>query len=159
MKWLLFLVSSCSLLIGPPKTETAKGSLYKIDFKEENWEEDRKVEERSDYVWKNVKDGRILLSNSFCNEFQDQGLDALALKTFKIVSDLKVEQKKFTTFQDREAYLLEGQGSVDGVPVGLKLLNTRRSNCYFDFVSITPLSSTQKPPPAFEKFLAAVKFK
>jgi len=159
MRWLLFLLSSCSFMVGTPKIETAKGSLYEIDFKEENWEENRKVEERSDYVWRNVKDGRILLSNSFCNEFQEQGLDVLALKTFKIVDKLEIQLKKFTTFEDHEAYLLEGTGSVDGVPVGLKLLNTRRSNCYFDFVSITPLNSSRSLTSEFEKFLKAVKFK
>lgn len=142
-----------------PKTQTAKGSLYEIHFKAANWVENSKEEDRSDYVWTNSQDGRILLSNSFCHEFQDQPLDTLALKTFNIVDDLKIEKKDYTTFENREAYHLEGKGKVDGVAVGLKLLNTRRNNCYFDFVAITPLKSAQDQASDFDNFLKAVVFK
>jgi hypothetical protein len=136
---------------------SAKESQYKIRFEENDWEQ--KKEDRSDYVWINKNDGRILLSNSFCNEFQDQPLEQLATKTFNIVDDLKIEKKDYTTLENREAYQLEGKGKVDGVPVGLILMNTRRNNCYFDFVSITPLSSAQENHSDFEKFLKAVTFK
>ncbi len=144
-------------MMGTPTTEGAKGSQYKVTFKSSEWLE--KKQESPDYVWENKKDGRILLSNSFCKEFQDQPLDRLATKTFNMVDGLKIEKQNFTTFHDREAYELEGTGKVDGVPVGLILLNTRRNNCYFDFVSITPLSSAKQKKSEFEDFLKSVEFK
>jgi hypothetical protein len=154
---ILLFITGCSLSMGPDQPKTAKGNQYKVHFKSENWNE--KEEDRSDYVWVNKLDGRILLSNSFCDEFQDQPLDKLATKTFNTIDDLEIEKKDYTTFNNREAYRLEGKGKVDGVPVGLILLNTRRSNCYFDFVSITPLKSAHEVQSDFEKFLQAVDFK
>lgn len=146
-------------MFGIKNPESAKDSGYKVTFKADNWVEKKEKDQRSDYVWENKKDGRILLSNSFCQEFQDQPLDVLAKNTFNTVDDLKIAKKDFKTFHDREAYQLEGTGSVDGVPVGLMLLNTRRNNCYFDFVSITPLSSAKEKENDFEDFLKSVEFK
>lgn len=156
--WLgiLLFLSGCSLTMGPEQPKSAKGDEYKVRFKSDNWT--AKEEDRSDYVWVNKTDGRILLSNSFCEEFQDQPLDKLALKTFNTVDDLKIEKQDYATFKNREAYRLEGKGSVDGVTVGLILLNTRRSNCYFDFVSITPLASAIESKIDFEKLLETVEF-
>jgi hypothetical protein len=155
--WLLLLITGCSLSMGPSQPESAKGNSYKVNFQSENWTQ--KNEDRSDYVWVNKLDGRILLSNSFCDEFQDQPLDKLANKTFNTVDKLKIEKRDYTTFKNREAYRLEGEGLVDGVPVGLNLLNTRRNNCYFDFVSITPLTSAKEVNTDFEQFLDSVEFK
>lgn len=160
MKFLaLLLVSSCSIFFGNKQPDSAKGKQYKINFQQDQWIENKKNEERSDYVWTNKEDGRILLSNSFCEEFQDQPLDVLAKRTFNIVDDFKVEKKDYMTLENREAYRLEGKGKVDGVPVGLILVNTRRNNCYFDFVAITPLKSAKSEHADFEKFLKSVSFK
>jgi hypothetical protein len=137
---------------------SAKNQEYRVQFSAADWKQ-KAQENRSDYVWENTKDGRILLSNSFCKEFQDQSLEVLASKTFKSVSEIKIEKKSYLTFQDREAYRLEGHGKVDGVAVGLILLNTRRNNCYFDFVSITPLEYAKESQTDFDNFLKSVEFK
>ena len=151
----LLLLSSCSLFFGSDVPKTAKGKVYSIKYSSPFWQQ--KKDERSDYVFQNPSDGRILLSKSFCEEFQDDPLDHLAKKTFRTVSQFKVDKGDFTTFQNREAYKLTGSGVVDGVKVNLQLLNTRRSNCYFDFVAIDPLTSEKDS--SFEGFLDAVEFK
>lgn len=153
----LLFISGCSIMIGNDSPESAKGSQYKIHFNSENWKE--KEDQRSDYIWENVRDGRILMSNSFCNEFQDQPLEALATKTFKMVNEYRPDKQGYTTFNDREAFRMEGTGSVDGVPVYITLLNTRRNNCYFDFVSITPTETSKVNRVEFETFLKGVEFK
>ena len=153
---LVTLLSSCSLVWKDKAQETAKGSLYQLNYSSPNWKQ--KEDNRSDYVLENVKDGRIMLSNSFCEEFQDQPLDMLAEKTFRTVSDFQAKKQEFTTFKNREAYITEGVGKVDGVPVELRLLNTRRNNCYFDFFAITPLSSPRTGED-FDAFLDAVEFR
>lgn len=158
MKLMCFLlfISSCSLIIGGKEApKTAKDSRYQIDFNHEEWK--AKKDNRSDYVFQNG-DGRILLSNSFCDEFQEQPLDYLARKTFNSIKNFKSNTQKYTTFNDREAYRIEGLGLVDGVKVNLRLLNTRRDNCYFDFLSISP-EGTEKNAAAFDDFLRAVEFK
>jgi hypothetical protein len=154
---LMLLASSCSLMFGSKPPPSAKGKEYKIHFDEKNWAKKDK-DERSDYVFEN-KDGSILLSNSFCGEFQDQPLDYLANKTFKAVGDFKPEKGEWTTLLKREAYRLEGKGKVDGVPVGLQIVNTRRNNCYFDFVAITPQKLTPADRELFNRFLSEVEFK
>jgi hypothetical protein len=143
-------------MFGGGSPPSAKGKEYKIKFEEAGWKLLKK-DDRSDYVYEN-EDGRILLSNSFCGEFQDQPLDYLANKTFKSVGTFKPENGKYTTLEDREAYRLQGKGKVDGVPVALQILNTRRNNCYFDFVSITP-EKNKSDVGLFDRFLSAVEFK
>ena len=153
---LLFL-SSCSFFFGGNEgPKTAKGSLYSVHFSAPTWT--YKKDNRSDFVFEN-QDGRILLSNSFCEEFQDQPLDKLAVKTFTTIKDFKPTVSDYTTFQNREAYRLEGHGSVDGVKVSLRMLNTRRNNCYFDFVSIDPMDSAKTQDKAFADFLKSVVFR
>lgn len=157
---LLFLLSSCSLFFGSPeKPKSAKGREYENHFSSKDWSP--KKDQRTDYVFEHSSDGRILLSNSFCDEFQDQPLDELAHLTFKSVGSFSKGEGKFTTFHDREAYRLEGPGKVDGVEVDLKILNTRRNNCYFDFVAISPKKnvSNSTASQGFDTFLGAVKFK
>lgn len=152
---LLFLLTSCSLFFGSDSPKSAKGSGYEVDFGDKDWVLSK--DERSDYVFENKTDGRILLSNSFCGEFQDDPLDQLALKTFRTINKFEAKAKDYATFQNREAYRVSGTGEVDGVKVNLKLLNTRRNNCYFDFLSIDPMSATKDD--AFERFLSAVSFR
>lgn len=137
--------------------KTAKGSLYSVHFGAPSWI--YKKDERSDFIFENQNDGRILLSNSFCEEFQDQPLDKLAAKTFNTVEHFKSTVSEYTTFQNREAYRLEGYGTVDGVKVFLRLLNTRRNNCYFDFVSIDPWKTVNAKDTAFKDFLNSVVFR
>ena len=154
---LILLLTSCSIFVrGKDGPTTAKGSRYTISFKQADWKS--KEDKRSDYVFENIKDGRILLSNSFCDEFQEQPLEQLASKTFKTIDKFKINKGSYTTFHDREAYRIEGTGIVDGVQVGLRLLNTRRDNCYFDFLSISP-SGTETDDASFNAFLQAVVIK
>lgn len=153
---LMLFACSCSFMLGNGAPPSAKGKQYKIQFAEADWKLLKK-DERSDYVFENA-DGRILLSNSFCGEFQEQPLDYLASKTFKAVGDFKSEKGEWTTLHNREAYRLEGKGKVDGVPVGLRLLNTRRNNCYFDFVAITPEKLLGTDAALFDRFLSSVEF-
>lgn len=154
---LLLVLSSCSVFIkGSDAPKTAKGFQYSISFSEPGWV--FKKDNRSDYVWENQKDGRILLSNSFCDEFQEQPLERLAEKTFRTIDNFKSSVSKYTTFQDREAYQIEGKGTVDGVKVSLRLLNTRRNNCYFDFLAISP-AGTDSSEKVFADFLKEVAFR
>lgn len=158
MRFLVFtlFLSSCSIFIGGKDApKTAKGTRYSITYRETDWEQ--KKDKRSDYVFENKRDGRILLSNSFCDEFQEGTLDQLAKKTFNTISDFKRTSGEFKTFNNREAYELRGSGFVDGVKVGLRILNTRRDNCYFDFLSIDPLNSNEDK--SFVKFLEGVEFR
>ena len=150
----LFILSSCSLFFGDEAPKSAKDKDYSLSYSSPEWVQ--KKDERSDYVFEH-KDGRIFLSNSFCEEFQDQPLDRLALKTFRAVDKFKATSQNYTTFNNREAYRVNGTGEVDGVKVVLKLLNTRRNNCYFDFLAIDPAKAADEK--AFEAFLNSVEFK
>ena len=152
---LLFL-SSCSFFIkGSEAPKSAKTTYYSINFSGSGWKETK--DRRSDFIFEHT-DGRILLSNSFCQELQEEPLETLANKTFKTVKGFWPSSGSYTTFHNREAYQLAGTGFVDGVKVSLRLLNTRRHNCYFDFVSINPDMAIQSESD-FQKFLESVVFK
>jgi hypothetical protein len=153
----IFLLTGCSLFMsGPDQPRTAKKTRYIIDYKHSDWFE--KTDDKSDYVFENKKDARIFLSNSFCDEFQEQSLDKLARKIFKNIQNFKMTGSQFINFKGREAFKSEGYGQVDGVNVNLILMNTRRDNCYFDFLSITP-SKAVTESKSFDDFLNSVEFK
>lgn len=158
MKFLIFLFSlyGCSFFISDKAPKTGKGSEYTIEFQKNDWKS--KKDNRSDYVFENLNDGRILLSNSFCDEFQEQPLENLALKGLSGVKDVVVLQNKYVTFKNREAFHIQASGLVDGVKVFLHLLNTRRDNCYFDFMEISPFLG-RKNDSSFQEFLDSVVFK
>jgi hypothetical protein len=143
-------------MVGKEAPKTAKGSRYSISLNHPEWK--NKINKRSDYVFEHVKDGKILLSNSFCEEFQEETLERLGRKTFRTIKDFKETKSAYTTFHDREAFRIEGSGFVDGVKVFLELLNTRRDNCYFDFLAISP-EGTSKEDRSFNQFLDSVEFK
>ena len=148
---------SCSLFIsGKQQPASAKGSSYLIKFNDRNWSE--RKERRSDYIFEHQTNGQILLANSFCDELQDDALAELAHKTLSTMEDFNISDSSYLTFHERNAYRLSGQGKVDGVEVQLHLLNTRRNNCYFDFVFIDPDSSTVKGVGDFQQFLNSVVF-
>jgi hypothetical protein len=153
----ILLLAGCSLFIsGPDQPKTAKETRYKITYVKNDWFQ--KFDNKSDYVFENAKDARIFLSNSFCDEFQEQKLDRLAKKIFDNIKDFKLKNSQYITFKKREAFKGEGVGLVDGVKVHLIIMNTRRNNCYFDFISITP-SNVVPDSKSFEEFLDSVEFK
>ncbi len=157
--WLLLfaLISSCSFIDNDKDNNSAKNIHYKVTFELKGWQPLK--DGQSDYAWMNQDDGRVLISNSFCNEYQNQSLNNLALKTINSLSEGKLMRERIVTFYDREALEVEGQGKVDGVGVHLKMLNTRRHNCYFDFIAITPIAVGTKGPEDFKIFLQSVEFK
>ncbi len=153
----ILLLTGCSLFIsGPDQPKTAKNTHYTISYVKPDWFQ--KIDTKSDYVFENSKDARIFLSNSFCDEFQEQKLDRLAKKIFDNIKDFKLKKSQYITFKNREAFKGEGDGFVDGVKVHLILMNTRRNNCYFDFISITP-SKVLLDSTSFDEFLSSVEFK
>lgn len=154
---LVFIITGCSVFLSTPEhPKSAKKTHYSISFTHPDWFQ--KIDNKSDYVFENIKDARIYLSNSFCDEFQEQTLDRLAFKIFKNIKNFKLVSSLYTTFKGREAFRAEGDGLVDGVKVHLILMNTRRNNCYFDFLSISP-SSVKVDSKSFDEFLDQVVFK
>jgi hypothetical protein len=155
--FLIILFSGCSFFNGIKESpKTAKGSRYSISFNENEWLQ--KNDQRSDFIFENKKDGRILLSNSFCDEFQGASLEQIGLKTFSGIKEFNIILSQYDSFHDRESYRLDASGLVDGVRVTFQLLNTRRDNCYFDFLSISP-AGTKIKKSDFDKFLNSVTFK
>jgi hypothetical protein len=153
----IILLTGCSLFIsGPDQPKTAKDTRYTISYVKNNWFQ--KLNNKSDYVFENIKDSRIFLSNSFCDEFQEEKLDRLAQNIFKNIKNFNLKKSEYITFKNREAFWSEGDGLVDGVKVHLILMNTRRNNCYFDFISITP-SNIQPDSNSFDEFLNSVVFR
>ena len=155
---MLLTLSSCALLSGDAAPPSAKGDIYQLHFQRSGWSV--RQDKRADYVWSH-HDGRVLLANSFCDQFQSGSLEDYAIKTARSVEQLEILDKKITHFRSREAFMLKARGKVDGVEVNLTLLNSRRNNCYFDFVSIIP--GTTPAQPSFEKdfdyFLESVEFR
>jgi len=153
---LMLVLTSCSFLDGDQEMRSAKGHYYNVSFNSLAWK--KLKDPQSDFAWLNKKDGRILLSNSFCHHLENESLSDLGRKSIQAINDGKLVSEKKIIFQKTPAVEIEGQGIVDGVKINLKLLNTRRGPCYFDFISIDPQGlPTQNDD--FNSFLNSVEFK
>jgi hypothetical protein len=152
---LLILIGGCSLFLPTPK-KPAKDPALKIEFTEKGWKTTDPRE--SDHAWVQESRGDVILANSFCGEFQDLPLETLALKTFNGYEEFKPLGKNDTQWQGREAFEMEAQARVDGVLVLLHLRNYRRDHCYYDFLLVTPRSSSEASLQAFQRMLDGVRF-
>lgn len=143
------------MLVSKPN-KPVKDSRLKIEFIEKGW---KKTDPReSDHAWVQEQRGDVILVNSFCGEFQDLPLETLALKTFNGYEQFKPLGKNDTQWHGREAFEMEAQAQVDGVLVLLHLRNYRRDHCYYDFLLVTPRSSSESSLRAFQHMLNGVRF-
>jgi hypothetical protein len=152
---LLILIGGCSLLFSK-SSKPVKDPGFKIDFAEKGWKSTDPRE--ADRAWVQENRGDVIIVNSFCGEFQDLPLETLALKTFSGYEEFKPLGKNDTKWQGREAFEMEAQARVDGVLVLLHLRNYRRDHCYYDFLLVTPRSSSEASLRAFQRMLDGVRF-
>lgn len=135
---IFLLLSSCSFFATPDKSTSAKNT-YTISKLPSSWKEVKTQDH--DYVFYGPN-GSSLMIQSFCNEFQSASLSNLAHTTFKSLDRSKIIEQKEFMLQDRAALMSKGEATIDGVRFRLTLVNTKRNNCYYDFLEVLPQQGT-----------------
>lgn len=160
---ILYLTSicliSCSLFLPSPQDPAPKSHAYTANFSDPDWISRPAL--NSDRAFKHKKTGGILLINSICNKYQDSELEFLAKEAVSYLSDLEIKNSTSRIWQSRAAWDLEAHGKIDGVAVIVKIQNTRRHHCYFDFISISPNTDQEAlmfQQQGFKELLESVRF-
>lgn len=148
----LFLFTSCAQLFTADKAVKAKDT-YTVPALPPQWKS--RSPQDGDYMLTGPL-GASLFIQSFCGEFQGESLPILARKTFKSLDQSKILEQKEFILSGRSALKSSGEALVDGVRIRLHLINTKRNNCYYDFLEILPMPQS---PSMMDQFIRAVKFK
>ena len=148
---ILLILSSCSFFLPTPKTKNAKAS-YQLRHVPGGWREHKT--EQADYHFQGPG-GASLITQSFCHEFQNEDLQQLASQTFYSLDKPQITQQQLFDLNNRQALRTSGEAAIDGVRVQLNLINTRRNNCYYDFLEILPLHQKSQ----IDLFIRGIEFK
>lgn len=149
---ILFLLSACSFFSTTDKSPSAKNT-YTFSELPSSWKEGKTVDH--DYVFYGPQ-GSSLMIQSFCQEFQSASLSNLAHATFNSLDRSEIIEQKEFMLQDRAALMSKGTATIDGVRFRLTLVNSKRNNCYYDFLEVLP---QQGAVSIIEQFIKGLSFK
>jgi hypothetical protein len=148
---LFFLITACSFFTASDKSISAKDS-YILSPLAPSWRQEASL--KADYLFSGPA-GASLIVQSFCHEFQSSSLKNLAQETFNSLDQAQVTKQNEFILQGRSALRTQGIGQLDGVKVHLTLINTKRNNCYYDFLEILPHAQTAS---IINELLAGITF-
>lgn len=149
---LIFLLTSCSFFSTTEKSQSAKDS-YTLPTLPKSWKANHT--QQADYIFYGPE-GSSLLIQSFCKEFQSPSLKNLAQGTFNSLDRAQITEQEEFNLQDRKALRSQGEAFLDGVKIHLTLVNTKRNNCYYDFLEVLPKTKTQS---VINQVLKGIAFK
>jgi hypothetical protein len=93
--------------------------------------------ESADFAILNNLTHSVFLFNSACRKFEASDLNSLVSSMLTGVEIVKTIEKKFISYQNRDAIDMTVLGKVDGIERYFHLLTTNKNNCIYDFVLIS----------------------
>ncbi len=93
--------------------------------------------EGSDYALQNRLTNSFFLFNSACRKYEGSNLNTLTSSILTGIEDLKIIEKKNSTYQEREAAEVLASGKLDGVERFFKIITIQKNNCIYDYVLIS----------------------
>jgi hypothetical protein len=148
------IATSCALLGGSDDQEM-KSKDFKFSSPASPY---KKVSISSaDYVYQSEKTGSTIAINSLCQKYSDVKLDNLKSNILVGVDNLKVDQERTVTFNDREGKRTIAYGSTDGVRIRVDILIFKKNNCTFDLAFISRPDLYMTEAKIFEDFLVGFK--
>ena len=98
--------------------------------------------------------GATIVTDALCGpKFNDAPLPRLARDLFERLDQKKLGAEKWLTLDGRQAVRLEGEGSLDGVPIRMEVVVSKKNFCLYDFVYFAPPDTFQKGWQDFEGYL------
>lgn len=105
---------------------------YRIGEPGEPWEPG-KTADWGDVLFRHPESGAVLSANSTCNRYEDSPLRRLAENLLWGITGRQKLREGILPMAGREAYELELDGKLDGVPVRLYIRVLKKDACIFDF--------------------------
>lgn len=103
--------------------------------------------------------GSTISTDAFCDQaFDDAPLNALTGHLFAGLQDIKIEKQTPFMMSDRGALRTTLKASLDGVPVRIETVVTKKDWCLFDFYLVSPPEKFSAAIPDFEAFFGGFQF-
>jgi hypothetical protein len=145
------LVVGCvSLSIGPKAASKSSG----VTFDSPSGPFSALSDTKADGAWEDKKNGNVISYLSACGDsVDDTPLTESATETFSDLKDLKTIKAQATTFNGREAYDSEVEGSVEGVATRIRAMLFHKNGCLYTltYVGLAPSFDTDRE--SFNTFL------
>lgn len=87
--------------------------------------------ESADSAWQNSQTGTTLSYLSVCKDTSDPSLSSMQISSLKGFDNLAVQSEETIPFNEREGRKVVADGSLDGVPVTIRLLLFKKNNCNY----------------------------
>lgn len=151
---LLFLTGCISVNLKPSSGKRAEN----YDYQEPAKPFVRISSDGADHAWQSSATGNTLVVMSECSA-SDPSLEILRDDTLNAMAKPEILTAGSTTLLSREALETHAKGSVDGVPVEMKNIVTKRNGCQYQISYVGGKNRFQEELSFFEKFKQGFKIK
>ena len=149
----LSLTSCVAVNIGPGKPSKADGLKYNAPREPFTEIKNTSV----DHAWKNHKTGNTIAFLSECKASDEVPLKNLESESLAGLDNKQVLSSEEFQYNEREAIRSSAQGSVDGVPVRMKLVIFKKNDCTFTLSFVGRASQFNWDDSEFSKFTDSFK--
>lgn len=114
-------------------------------------------DEIADKAWVNDRTGNTVSFMSDCGGKSDPGLEQIQSDALSVLNDLKIENEKRFPFNGREALSAVASGTMDGVPVRMKVVSLKKNSCNYVLSYTGVARSFNADVRAFDQFVEGFK--
>lgn len=110
--------------------------------------------ELNQLVYSNNALGATVVVDALCGrKFDDAPLRILARNLFTSLDDPQPGPSESFELQDREALQMDGQGSMDGVPIAMRVIVLKKDFCLYDFIYFATPQTFAAGLPDFMRYV------
>lgn len=150
------LLLACSLLLaagcGAGRQARRLEGRFRLGQPGEDWQ--RVLSGGADRAWYNSSLGATIYADSNCAaRYEDGELKDLLTHLTSGIARGKALTEEHLDLDGREALVQTWKGTLDGVPVHMAAMVTKKDECLYDLVYIAPPASFERGWPAFQTVL------
>jgi len=105
-------------------------------------------------VYKNDVLAATIVTDALCGrKFDDAPLPILARNLFISLDDAHPDRSETFPLRGREALRMDGEGSLDGVPLRMRVVVMKKDFCLYDFMYLAPPAHFETGLPDFMRYV------
>ena len=137
--------------VGLKKEPVVKSDKY--NFQNPNSPFSKVDPDNADHAWRNPKTGNTIAVISDCNPNRDPELMIMESESIQALHGAKVISSNYMNYNDREGLRSIAEGTVDGVPVKIEVLNFKKSACMYSLTYFGRSKGFSGDQSVFENFI------
>lgn len=112
----------------------------------------------ADFAWQNSKNGTTLSYLSVCHDPGDPSLESMKDSSLRGFDGIVTTKEEESNFNDRQAKKITADGTLDGIPVTIRLMLFKRNYCSYT-ISMVGVKKhfSELDQKTFDNFLSSFK--